>query len=176
MVLMAGIGARDQLTLAQLAGSHGPRPGLLIVALLVTIASATFAGWLAMMIAPMLASNARLMLLALTVGFAGIESLLISAPREAKEPTHSLAAAAIVLAGHQMTDAARFLIFATGIAVNAPIPAAIGGGIGGIVLLALACAMPDQIVWRRLRLIRRGTGVVLMLLGAYLALRAVGRL
>jgi Ca2+/H+ antiporter, TMEM165/GDT1 family len=175
-VLMTGLGSRDQLTLAQLLRHQGPRPGLMAAALLVTAASAAVAGWAAGLIAPMMAGNARLMLLALAMGFAGVESLLMSAPREAKEPTRSLAAATLVLAGHQLTDAARFLIFASGVAVNAPVPAAIGGAFGGVLLLGLAFAVPGEIAWARLRLARRVIGVVLLLIGAYLAMRAVGRI
>jgi Ca2+/H+ antiporter, TMEM165/GDT1 family len=175
-VLVAGIGARDQMVMAHLVRSQGPRPALLVAALLVTLATAAVAGWAAGLIAPSLASNARLMLLALAVGFAGVEALFIAPPRNAQEPTRSLAAAAIVLAYHQCTDAARFLIFATGIAVNAPLPAMIGGALGGVILLALACTVPDQLVWARLRVPRRACGIGLLILGAFLIFRAIGRI
>ena len=173
-VLLAGIGARDQLAVAGLARSQGSRPSVLIVGLAISMVTALFAGWAASMVAPTLNSDARLFLAALALGFAGLEALLLRPARAAAEPTHSIGALAIVLASQQLTDAARFLIFGIALAANAPLPSAIGGAAGGMVLLGCAWAVPELFTWRLLRRPRRAIGGGLLMLSAWLGLRALG--
>jgi Ca2+/H+ antiporter, TMEM165/GDT1 family len=175
-VLLAGFGARDQLTLASLSRAQGQSPALLVVAVVISCATAAFAAWASILIAPLMVSNARLMMVALVLGLAGLECWLQTPPRAAQEPTRSLAALAIVLASQQMTDSARFLIFAIAIAVNAPVPAGLGGAVGGIALLGAAWAAPEHFVWRKLRKVRRWLSVPLLLLAVYLGLTAAGLL
>ncbi len=122
----------------------------------------------------MLNANARLFLAALALGFAGLESLVLTPGRKPEEPTQSLAAMAVVLAAHQLTDAARFLIFAIALASHSPHAAVIGGAVGGAILLSAAWASPESFTWQRLRLIRRGIGAVLLVIGVLLGLSAVG--
>lgn len=172
--LLAGVGARDQMTMAQLGRAQGARPGVLVIALALGFATAAFAAWASQAIAPMLNSNARLFLAALALGFAGAESLVLAPGRKPDEPTRSLAAFAVVMAAHQLTDAARFLIFAIALAANAPLPAALGGAAGSALLLGAAWAAPEGFTWQRLRLLRRTIGAALLLLAVVLGLRAVG--
>ena len=175
-VLVSGIGARDQITVAGLTRHHGARPGILVSAIIVVIATAAFAGWAAMLIIPIMQPNPRVFLCAVTLAFAAAE-LLLMMPRPPKgEPTHSLGALTIVLLSNQLTDAARFVVFGIAVAMNAPIPAAAGGALGGMVLLGWAWAAPQQVLHPRLRPLRRGVGVVLALIAAYVALRAMGRI
>ena len=175
-VLLAGIGARDQLAVAALARVQGSRPALLAAAMAMCLATAELAGWFARLAAPWLGnSNARLFLAALALGFAGIEALLLSPGRAAREPTHSLAALTIVLAFHQLTDAARFLIFGIALAAATPAPAVLGGAAGGMVLLGAAWAEPELITWQRLRPVRRTIGALLLAPALYLGLTAMGR-
>jgi Ca2+/H+ antiporter, TMEM165/GDT1 family len=122
----------------------------------------------------LLSAPARLFLAALALGFAGLEALILPPVRDVKEATHSLAAQTFVLLAHQLTDAARFLIFGVALAADAQMPAAIGGGIGGVLLLTAAWAAPEAFTWARLRWIRRSLGVVMLLLGLWLGLRAIG--
>jgi Ca2+/H+ antiporter, TMEM165/GDT1 family len=175
-VLLSGLGARDQLTLAGLARVQGGRPALLVVAVLLSMVTAAFAGWAATQIAPLMAANARLLMAALALGFAGIECLLLPPSRTAREPTRSVAALAIVMAAHQLTDAARFLIFAVGLAVNAPFAAAAGGAVGGMLLLGAAWAAPEYFTWQKLRKSRRAIGAGLLIPALYLGLRAMGQM
>jgi hypothetical protein len=175
-VVLAGIGARDQTLVAAMSQHQGQRPGVLIIAGTVSILTAAIAAWLATSIAPLLAPEARSFLAGLALLFAGGE-LLIFAPRRApKEPTRSLAALAIVVTSHQLTDAARFLIFGIAVATNAPIPAALGGAIGGIAMVSAAWALPEIIAYRRLRIARRLVGATLVLIGVYVCLHAIGKL
>ena len=173
-VLISGLGARDQLTMAALSHNIGPRPATLIAAIAVCCATAAFAGYAAMLIAPLLTAPARLFLAALALGFAGLEALILRPLRETKEATQSLVAQTVVLLAHQLTDAARFLIFGVALAADARMPAAIGGGIGGVLLLTAAWAAPEAFTWQRLRWIRRGLGLVMLLAGLWLGLRAIG--
>lgn len=173
-VLISGLGARDQLTVAALSRNIGSRPATLIVAIAVCCLTAAFAGYAATLVAPLLAPPARLFLAALALGFAGLEALLLSPVRDPKESTNSLVALTVVLLAHQLTDAARFLIFGVALAADARMPAVLGGGIAGVLLLTAAWAAPEVFGWERLRWVRRGFGVVMLLLGLWLGLRAMG--
>ncbi len=173
-VILAGAGARDQMTVAGLSRAQGSRPGVLVIVLLLALATAALAAWASLAIAPMLVAKARLFMAALALGFAGAESLLLVPGRKPEEPTQSLGALGIVLAAHQLTDAARFLIFAIALAANAPVPAAAGGAAGSMLLLAAAWAAPELFTWQRLRPMRRAIGAVLLGLALWLGLRAMG--
>ena len=173
-VLLAGLGARDQMTVAALSRRQGARPGVLLVAIGVCGISASLAGWAAMLIAPMMTAPARLFLAAIALGFAGGEALALSPPREPQEPTLSLGALAAVLLAHQLTDAARFLIFGIALAADARMPAVLGGGMAGILLLAAAWGAGEWFVWERLRWVRRALGLVMMLTALWLGLRVMG--
>ncbi len=175
-VLLSGLGARDQVLVAALSRRQGQRPGVLIIAGAASVLTAAVAAWLATSIAPLLGPEARSFLAGLALLFAGGESLIFASRRAPQEPTRSLAALAIVVTSHQLTDAARFLIFGVAVATNAPIPAAAGGAIGGMVLVGAAWAFPEVIANRRLRLIRRLVGAGLVLIGLYVCLSAIGKL
>lgn len=173
-VLLAGIGARDQMTLAAMTNRQGQRPGLLAVALLLTIITAAGAAWLALTVMPILKGDARLLFAAMALVLAGLESLLLSPGRKPLEPTRSLGALAVVLLAHQITDAARFLIFAIAAATAQPWLAGAGGAIGAAIMLGSAWAAPELFEWRRLRPMRRGIGAVLLLAGLFAGLKALG--
>lgn len=162
------------MTVAALSRNPGPRPGVLLVAIGVCCITAALAGWAAALTSPLMAAPARLFLAALALGFAGGEALVLSPGREPQEPTLSLGALTFVLLAHQMTDAARFLIFGIALAADARMPATLGGGLAGILLLAAAWGAPEWFVWRHLRWARRGLGLVLLLLALWIGLRAVG--
>jgi hypothetical protein len=173
-VLFAGVGARDQVTIAGLALGQGRRPGALAVGIAVSMATAAFAVWAASVVAPVLAPKARPVLAAIALGLAGAEALLIAPGRRPEEPTASLGALAIVLLAHQATDAARFLVFAIAVATNAPVAVGMAGAVGGAALLTAAWLAPAMATDARLRLARRIIGVGLLLLGTFVALRAFG--
>lgn len=175
-MLLSGLGARDQIAVAQLSLRQGARPAVLIIGIAISCASAALAAWAAMVVAPMLAPPARLFMAALALAFAGGESLLTRPRHKPKEPTLSLGALGFVLLYHQLTDAARFLVFAIAVATHAPIPAGLAGAFGGTVLLTEAWLAPQAVIHPRLRLLRRGVGAGLLLLALYVGLRATGRI
>lgn len=171
-VLLAGFGARDQVLVAGLVRAQGARPGVLIVALLVTIATALFAAWAASTVAPLLSPRARVFLAATALVFAGVEALLLPmVARVPKEPTLSLGALAIALVAFQAVDAARFLVFAITVATSAPVLPALGGVLAGGALLFGAWFAPEVALNRWTRPLRKLVGGILLIVGIVLGLR-----
>lgn len=166
--LFAGIGARDQTVIARLALAQGRRVSALAVAFTVCIATAAFAAWTGAAIAPMLSIEARRMLAWLALFVAGAEMLAISPGKAPNEPTHSLGAMSFVLAAFQISDAARFLVFAVALATAATIPPAIGGAIGGAITLTAGWLAPPLFASQRVRLWRRLAGAAMLVLAAAL--------
>lgn len=171
-VLLAGLGARDQLTVAALSQRQRGRPGVLLVGLAVSVATAAFAAWAASYIAPLLVPRARLVMVAIALALAGVESLWPFASRRMEEPTASLGALAIVLLAHQLTDAARFLVFGLAVAFAAPFAAGAGGAAGGALSLAAGWMLPEAFCDARIRWLRRAIGGVLLLTAAVVFFQA----
>lgn len=172
-VVLAGLGARDQVTVAGLALRQRARPGLLLAGLAVSVATAAFAAWAGSIVAPLLAGRARLVMTAFALGFAAVESLWPFAPRQPEEPTASLGALALVLLAHQLTDAARFLVFALAVTFAAPVAAGIGGALAGAASLAAAWMLPEVFADARLGWARRTVGAALLLAAAIVFFRAL---
>lgn len=161
-VILTGLGARDQAIVAALTERQGQRAGLLAVAIAAGVATAALAAWAGSAVIPTLTGKARLFLAALALALAGAE-MLLPQRRKPAEPTHSLGAAAIVLLACQLTDAARLLVFAIAVASAAPLPAGIGGAVGGAAALTGAWLSPELFSNPRLSRARRAAGVVLLL-------------
>lgn len=174
--LLAGAGTRDQLTVAALAQRNGAGAGLLVTAIAAACLAAGVAAWAATAITPLLPGDARRFLAALALGMAGAEMLLFSPARKPAEPTRSLGAAGIVLLAQQLTDAARFLIFAIAAATSAALVTGIGGAAGGAAVVTAAWLAPELVQGQALRTIRRVAGGALLLLAIVLGLQAIGRI
>lgn len=172
-VMLAGLGARDQAAVAGLTMRQGQRPAVLAVAVAISIATAAASAWAATAIAPQLAPRARAIMAALALGFAAVEAGFLKPRPHPHEPTNSLAALGVVLAALQITDAARFLVFAIALATAATIPAALGGALGGAVALAVAWAEPALFTDPRLRTARRIIAGLFAVLTAIVAIRAL---
>ncbi len=173
--LLAGIGARDQLTMAALAARGGQHWVMLVIGMVCAIATAALAAFAAKAVVPLLASDARQLLAAMALGFAGAEMLVLRAKPLGTEPTQSLGATAIVLFAQQLTDAARFIVFALAVATSAPLAAGIGGAAGGAAVIALGWLGADELAGRNLRLVRLAGGCVLLAVAAWLAYGVLGR-
>lgn len=174
-VLLSGIGARDQLTVASLALVQGRRPAVLIVAILTSVLTAVFAAWAARWMLGQLPPPARTIFAAIALGMAGLESMVL-APRQKprrtpREPTNSLGALGLVLLGHQVTDAVRFLVFGMGVGLAGPWPAGAAGALGGAILVAFAWAWPQVLGTPAARWTRRIVGAVLLLVAITMFLR-----
>lgn len=170
--LLAGLGARDQVTVASLSRRQRGRPGVLLCAVVVSLATAAFAAWASDYVAPLLSTRARLVMAAIALGFAAGEALWPFAAKRMDEPTASLGALGLVLLAHQLTDAARFLIFALAVVFAAPAAAGLGGAAAGAVSVAVAWLLPDPFADPRLRLARRTVGGVLLLAAAVVFFQA----
>ncbi|KHK90010.1 hypothetical protein [Novosphingobium malaysiense] len=173
-VLLAGIGARDQVTVAGLALRQGPRPGILVVALASAGATAVFATWAATALLAQLPPPARTIFVAIALALAGLESLILRPRRNPREPTHSLGALLLVLLAHQVTDAARFLVFGMGVGFGAPLASGAAGILGGGVLVAFAWGWPHLLDTAAARWTRRGVGGVLSLVALTIFLSEIG--
>lgn len=173
-VVLATLGGRDQLLVAQLARAQGPRAGLLAVAVAVAAATAALWAWLALATEPRLPPNASEVFAGIALILAGGEALLVRPGKAPVEPTRSLFAFALVLASIEITDAARFLVLALALLMAAPVPAALGGAAGGALVLGLAWSAPELAFHPAMRGLRRAAGAVLAIVGIMLAVRAVG--
>ena len=173
--LLAALGARDQLLVAQMTVRQGPRPGLLLVAVLSSASTCAAAAWLAtVMVAELPSIPARLVFAGLALALAGGEALLLGARRPPAEPTHSLFAALAVIAAQQITDAARFIVLALALLTAAPIAAGIGGAAGTALALGFAWIAPDLVSRSELAKLRRLAGLFLLAAGAVLVWRGMG--
>ena len=170
-VLVCGIGARDQVLVAGLTRVQGARPMLLVVALLAALGTSAFAGWAAARLVADMEPPARILFAAFALVLAGLEVLVLRGPRAPEEPTGSLFAAFVVLAAQQITDGARFLILALGLATAAPLPAALGGGVASMAVVGAGWLVPDLASARPVRRVRRLAGGTLVVVGLWLGLR-----
>lgn len=167
-VLIAGLGARDQVLVADLAERQGPRPAILLVALVAAGASAAAAGWLGALTAPLLIPRARTILVAMVLGLASLELLFVRPRRRADEPTNSLGAFAAVLLAQQLADAARLLVFALAAASASPQLSALGGAVGGGLSLLGGWLAAEHLRGLPLEAVRRALGLMLAGLALWL--------
>lgn len=167
-VLVAGLGARDQVQVAWAAAQRSPRAGVVAIALTTAVFSAALAGWAGSVAAPQLVPRARTILVAMALGLAATEMLVLRPRRAPQEPTASLGALAIVLLAEQVTDAARLLIFALAASSAVPQFAALGGmiGAGGTILIGWLCGA--QLLALPLTWIRRALALLLAGIALYL--------
>ncbi len=174
-VLLAGLGARDQLLLGHLSARAANRYGLLAVAVLTGVVAAGIAGWAAYELAPTLLDRVRTLIAGIALVVAGLESLFMPRPSPPKEPTLSLGAAALVFFAHQVTDAARLIIFALAVSTGTRLTVA-GGVLGGVAALLVGFADKGSLVasGRLLGVARRVAGVLLLLAGALVVLYVTG--
>ena len=173
-VLVVGVGARDQLLVAQLAVRQGRHPVALVMALASAGATSALAAWAALALTAQMSGDARLFFAALACGFAGLELVFARPPKPPAEPTHSLGAFLIVLLAQQLTDAARFLVLAVALARGARIAAGVGGALAAMAVVAAGWLAGNALASRSFVGLRRGLGAAMLIVGAGLALRALG--
>ena len=168
-------GARDQQLMALLSERSGNSLMILFVGWLVTTIVASVAAVGAMLIAPMLAPNARLMFLAIALLLAAIELLWNRADPPPKEPTRSLFAIAVVLLWRQGSDGARFVLLGLAVLLGNPLLVALGGALGGAAALTFAWSVEGRynnlLPWRSIRI---ALGITLVVLAAVFAVQARG--
>ncbi len=161
------------MTVARLAEQLGPSHGLLATGALVSGISATIMAVAGFSIAKMLPGPAKQMLVAFALLAAAIELFWPVRLKRSGEPTRSLGAIGIVLFLKQISDAARFAIFAFAAATALAPMAAIGGALGGSAALLLGWMMCGELERKLpLRAIRIALGVLLSIAGMIIGLSA----
>lgn len=174
-VLLLSIGGRDQMMVARFSAQLGQSGALLVLALLVSGATAAIMAFAGAHIAAIMPAAAQSMLIAIALLIAAVELFWPVRLREAKEPTRSLGAIGLVLLYRQIGDAARFAIFAFAAATALAPLAGLGGALGGGAAMALGWAMREELKARLpLRAIRLGLGALLLIVAAWTALSARG--
>lgn len=175
--VFAQLGERSPWLTAILADRYGRPLVVLIAVALAHAAGNAVAAAGAMMIAPLLVPEARLLLLALALGFAGIGSLwpLKSPDRLERWRLGSFLTAflgSLILAAG---DATQFLTFAIGTRSSMPLLAGAGAAAGALVVNG-AAALMGELEWRALPLkwVRIATGLVFLGLGIGCGASAVG--
>lgn len=139
--------------------SHHSNNSLLVLftGWMVTTILAALAAIGAMLLAPMLAPNAKLMFLAIALLLAAVELFWMRVDEPAKEPTRSLFAIATVLGWRQGTDGARFVLLGLAVLTGDPLLVALGGAFGGAAALTFAWSVadnyPEFLPWRIIRII-----------------------
>lgn len=175
IVLLAGVGGRDQVLLAALVTRQGRRPGLLIVAGASAVISTMLAVWAARFIADTLSADARLLFAAMALGLAGGEMIVGRRIAIPAEPTRSLGALAVVLFARQITDAARFVLMGIAAATRAAIPTVLGGALAAVTLALAGWLAAEDVVAFDLTRVRRIIACALLAVAIYLVLRGTGR-
>lgn len=171
-IVLVGIGARDQLLVATLSARQAQRPALLLISSGSAGLAAFAVLWLGSNFAAQVDPAARPAFAALAMALAAIEMLVIRPRAVPAEPTASLGAFAIVMLARQLTDAARFLLFAIIVASPFPGATALGGALGGMTIVAIGWGAGQSLVELPLRRVRQAVGAIL-LLAALLSIAAI---
>ncbi len=169
-VLLAEVGGRNQ-AIAHRAVLAGRAPIQTLLALIaVSIAGLGLSAWGGSMIARLLIPDARLLLAALALIFAGAPMLVRMRTGVASEPDQPL----LAFAAAQLGDSAQFIVFALAALGNQPVLATVGGVIGVVVAtmppLLLGGDWPGGLPVRALRLI---AAALLIMAGLIIAVRAL---
>jgi len=174
---LADVGARDQRLVAALSARLGGSGGLLATGWIASAATAALAAVVGAAIAHMLPPSGKTMFVALALLLAVGELAWPIVQKEPAEPTRSLFAALLVIASHQVSDGARFLIVALAAATGAPLLAGIGGAIGGGMALTLGWALGADLFRRiPLRAARLAIAALLLVAAAWAGVAARGLL
>ncbi|MBX7513513.1 hypothetical protein K3179_03015 [Qipengyuania sp. GH38] len=139
------IGARDQLLVADLRARLGPSPGMLAAGMASAATTGALAGWAGGKISASLSVNTAQMFVAMALLLAALELAWPNREKIPSEPTRSLFAIGLALALRQLTDAARFVVFALGAALAFPQMAALGGALGGMAAIATGYALGERL-------------------------------
>ena len=173
LVAMLATGGRDQLMVAQWAGTLGQSAQLLGVAIACACLSAGAMAFIGAEFAALLPRRASQMLVAFALAIAAGELALPVRLKPPKEPTRSLAALGIVLLARQFGDGARFAVFALSAWTVWPVTAGLGGALGGAAAVTLGWAVGAETLARwPLRMLRMGLAVCLGIAALFIGLDA----
>ena len=176
LVFALAMGGRDQLMVAHWASALGASAQLLAIAMLCAALSAGAMAWIGAEFAAMLPRRAGQMLVAFALAVAAVELALPVRIKPLHEPTRSIGALGAVLLARQLTDGARFAVFALAAWSLWPAMAGLGGALGGAAAVGLGwgagAARLARLPLRGLRLglaVCLGTAALFVGLGARFA-------
>ena len=161
------------VAISERKGSGVALPGILISAVVAAGLAAMAGGW----IAAAVRGPGMLLFLALAILFAGASALWPVKPIADKtsDSARGPVAATILLLAAQLNDSAPFIILAAAAWAGDPILAAVGGAVGLIAAALGGTTLPaDVATMARIRQLRMGIGIALLLLGAWMAVSALG--
>lgn len=164
--LVATLAGRETVRVARLSDGLGAGVPLLAVVWVASIASSAFAGWIGSALADQLNPAGKAMLVALALGLAAIELLVLRPPKAPREPTRSAGAVLLVLLAAQSTDAARLIVMALAASTGAPWLAGAGGAIGSGIGLTVAVLAGSELEARLPLGVLRGTVAGLLVVAA----------
>ena len=136
-VLLATVAGREAVRVARLAGGGVSSGGLLLAAAIGGMIFAGLAAVIGYQMAPLLNPMGKLLVVAIALALAACEVLLLRAGKAPREPTLSVGAAALVLAGALVTGAAGLLVIAITLVTGEPVLAGVGGALGALAGLAV---------------------------------------
>lgn len=172
---LAQVGDRTAWLVAILADRFRPVPVLLAATLALALASGLAATGGAM-VAPMLTPNARALLLALALVLQGGGALWTAKPPERLDRWRlgAFATAFLGLFILAFGDGLQFVVAGLAARSSAPALAAVGATLGSLAVLIPAALLGER-DWTRLPLttVRRGAGVLFLLVGLLLGLGAL---
>ena len=161
------------VAISERKGSRVALPGTLISAVVAAGLAAMAGGW----IAAAVRGPGMLLFLALSLLFAGASALWPVKPISDRvtDSARGPVAAVILLLAAQLSDSAPFIILAAAAWTRDTGLAAIGGMIGLLAAAGVGLAIGlDQRVMARVGQIRMAIGIALLLLGAWVAVSALG--
>ncbi|WP_420143157.1 TMEM165/GDT1 family protein [Sphingobium sp.] len=177
--LLGEIGDKGQWLVLALATRYD-RNGAIIAGIIVAaVANAAISAFAGGWIGPMLGADARLLFMALSVLFLGAGLFWPVRPPDplARWPLGAFLTSAIGLFILFLGDGPQFLILGIATRTADPVLAGAGGALGIIAALVPVVLLRGQIMaMLPVRAIRRTGGALLLIIGACLALSAMGRL
>ncbi|MFN3990610.1 MAG: hypothetical protein ACK4IS_10165 [Erythrobacter sp.] len=173
VVFAIALSGRDAFVMAGLAERLGRAPLLLAAGVVCAGLSAALMAWLGNALAALLPYRAAQMLVAFALGCAAVELALPIKPAAPAEPTRSLGAIALVLLARQVSDAARFVVFAFAALAHLPWVSGLGGALAGAAALWLAWSLGSAGLARyHLPLWRRLLAILSAISGVFIGLDA----
>jgi putative Ca2+/H+ antiporter (TMEM165/GDT1 family) len=171
----AAMGGRDQRLVAALSARNGASTALMVTGWIAAVGTAAFAAAAGAGIAILLQPSGKTMFVAIALLLAAIELAWPIWRKPPEEPTRSLFAALLVIASHEVGDAARFLIVALAAATGMPVLAGVGGALGGAAALTLGWAVGEDLTKRfPLRAVRLVIAALLLVAAVWTGLVARG--
>lgn len=173
-VLLSETGGKTQM-LARARAMSGDLGASMTALTLTSLAAYGLAAVGGLLIGPLLPAEAKSMLFGLALLFAGLPLFFTPKPPPETIAAKGVPAAAFGFIKTQFGDAAQFIVFALAAKGSSPVLAAAGGLAGVLIAALIASGLgKDWPHGRPLTVIRWGIAIILSVIGAYMAINAMG--